>query len=109
MDIDVNKEDEFDWSTVANIDNSDGNNKEITNNNANTNSNSNKIDVSMHMDSAMNSAVYQSGFPALDFPMDADFLQQDELVGTQGYVYGKEPVQWAVIQFQQPGKHLCVY
>jgi len=48
------------------------------------------------------SANYHHAFPALDFKFDDEFEFQDELVGSDGLVYGNEPVQWVLLRFQQP-------
>jgi selenocysteine-specific elongation factor len=47
--------------------------------------------------------AYHRGFPTIQFPWADDFLLQEELQGTNGnLVFGQEPVQWALLQFQQP-------
>ncbi|RYG69069.1 GTP-binding protein [archaeon] len=43
---------------------------------------------------------FQQGFPQLDFPVDAEYLYQDKIRDTEGLVYGHEPAQWALIDFQ---------
>ena len=48
------------------------------------------------------SACYTRGFPDVAFDWDAEYQQQTELAYTDGLVYGKEVVQWALLQLQQP-------
>jgi hypothetical protein len=47
-------------------------------------------------------ASYHRAFPSLDFQFQDEFEYQEELVGSDGMVYGEEPVQWALLRFQQP-------
>jgi selenocysteine-specific elongation factor len=47
-------------------------------------------------------ATYHRSFPAISFPFEKDFPFQEELHGSDGLIFGKEPVQWALLQFQQP-------
>lgn len=47
-------------------------------------------------------ATYQKAFPSIDFDWNNDYLYQDDILPTEGLVYGKEPVQWVLLQFQQP-------
>jgi selenocysteine-specific elongation factor len=44
----------------------------------------------------------QNGFPEVDFNFQNDYPIQEELIGIDGANYGSEPLQWALIQFQQP-------
>ena len=66
--------------------------------------NEEKTEVSCETSKASLSSCYSSKFPPLDFSWDADFEYQEELVGAHvgDLVYGNEPVQWALLQFQQP-------
>jgi selenocysteine-specific elongation factor len=45
---------------------------------------------------------FQDNFPTVDFSFETHYQYQEELMGMDGAKYGNEPVQWAVIQFQQP-------
>ena len=49
-------------------------------------------------------ASYHLNFPNVAFPWDDDFEYQEELEGAPegNLIYGNEPLQWALIQFQQP-------
>lgn len=47
-------------------------------------------------------ASYHRAFPSIDFKFQDEFEYQEELVGSDGMVYGEEPVQWALLRFQQP-------
>ena len=49
----------------------------------------------------MNNSL-QSTFPDINYQWDEDYQYQEELMGIEGVKYGEEPVQWAVIQLQQP-------
>jgi selenocysteine-specific elongation factor len=48
------------------------------------------------------SASYHQLFPPIDFDWDNDHSLQEEIISTSNLVYGKEPVQWVLLQFQQP-------
>jgi selenocysteine-specific elongation factor len=47
------------------------------------------------------SASYHQLFPPIDFDWDNDHSLQEEIISTANLVYGKEPVQWVLLQFQQ--------
>jgi len=49
-------------------------------------------------------SAYHTNFPKMSFPWDQDFEYQDELEGapTGDMHYGNEPLQWVLLQFQQP-------
>jgi selenocysteine-specific elongation factor len=51
---------------------------------------------------AVLSAGYEKLFPQTEFDWDSDHVFQDELINSDGLPYGKEPIQWVLLQFQQP-------
>lgn len=59
------------------------------------------VDSSSHRQASLN-ASYHALFPNMEFPWDQDFVYQEELIGGNTLTYGAEPLQWMVLQFQQP-------
>jgi selenocysteine-specific elongation factor len=101
--IENNTEDEFNLI----------NNNNNSNNNTRTNKSSDSVKVNnksknnhlnnliQNKQSALN-ATYQNNFPEIDYNYDNDYTHQSELSGGENLCYGKEPVQWVLLQFQQP-------
>lgn len=50
---------------------------------------------------ALNTSYYRN-FPDLNYDLNQQFEYQHEIVDVDGLVYGKEPVQWALLEFQSP-------
>ena len=48
---------------------------------------------------SLNSSYYKS-FPELNYNWDQQFEYQHEIIDVDGLAYGKEPVQWALLEFQ---------
>jgi selenocysteine-specific elongation factor len=47
-------------------------------------------------------ATYLKLFPNIDFSLDSDYLYQEEMLSNDGLQYGREPLQWVILTFQQP-------
>jgi selenocysteine-specific elongation factor len=47
-------------------------------------------------------ANYHRSFPNINFDASSDYEFQSELIGSDEQRYGQEPVQWALLRFQQP-------
>jgi len=50
---------------------------------------------------ALNTSYYRN-FPDINYDFDQQFEYQHEIVDVDGLAYGKEPVQWALLEFQSP-------
>ena len=48
---------------------------------------------------SLNSSYYKN-FPEMTYNWDQQFEYQPELIDVEGVAYGKEPVQWALLEFQ---------
>jgi selenocysteine-specific elongation factor len=74
-----------------------------TTNNSTSKQPTNSKLIPANKQSALN-ATYQHNFPSVDFDFSSDCQFQAEMAGAEeGSVqYGAEPVQWVLLQFQQP-------
>ena len=51
------------------------------------------------LSAALNSSYYKN-FPDLNYDYDQQYVYQNEIVDVDGLSYGKQPVQWALLEFQ---------
>jgi len=68
---------------------------------AQASSSSSSSSSSVPMAESLN-VIYRNNFPVIPYIWDADYEYQEELAGSQGFIFGREPLQWALLQFQQP-------
>lgn len=102
--IENNTEDEF--NLLSNSNNNNNNGRSNTSNDSvklNNKSKNNllKSNLVQTKQSALN-ATYQNNFPEINYDYDNEYIHQSELAGGENLSYGKEPVQWVLLQFQQP-------
>lgn len=51
---------------------------------------------------SLQSPYYARTFPLLEYDFNREYELQDELQNPENMIFGEEPVQWALLQFQHP-------